>query len=197
MTRAFKTPEEADLTPQQFRYVQEYLIDPTSQKAAAIRAGYAIPTSQETSSRLMSHPKVKEAIRRGQLDLSEKMGITAQRVLQELALIGFAKINDSVSVGPDGEAEVDLKGLSQGNPNSPTEVTVSITKGRHAGKTTTIKSVKHADKVSALEKIGKHLGMFKEQVEHSGTVTLEQLVANSMKQELVVEPTITEEPVTE
>jgi hypothetical protein len=41
--------------------------------------------------------------------------------------------------------------------------------------------IKFHDKIKALELMGKTAGMFKEKVEHSGKITLEQLVAKSMK----------------
>jgi len=46
----------------------------------------------------------------------------------------------------------------------------------------TAKRIKSWDKLRALELLGKNLSMFKEQVEHSGELTLEQLVLGSMKE---------------
>jgi hypothetical protein len=48
-------------------------------------------------------------------------------------------------------------------------------------KTGVSKKMKLADKIKALELMGRHFGMFKTQVEHSGSLKLEELVTNSLK----------------
>jgi phage terminase small subunit len=49
------------------------------------------------------------------------------------------------------------------------------------GRRQTVRKVKFWDKVKGLELLGKHLKLFTEKVEHSGSLTLEQLVLASMK----------------
>lgn len=180
-------PRLQPITPQQQRFVDEYLIDPDNAAAAAKRAGYSIKNAASLACNLLKHPGVAKAVKEAMGQRAKRLGITQDRVLQELALIGFAKLSDAVTMHEDGDASVDMKGLSESN-KQPAEVIVTITKGKNAGKSVIVKSVKLADKVSALEKIGKHLGMFKEQVEHSGKLTLEQLVRSSYEDKVLEKP---------
>lgn len=172
---------DSGLSPQQERFVHEYIMDPTNQTKAAIRAGYALGSAKGSGSRLMADPQVRAAIAARQEERAHKMGITEDRVLQELALIAFSQVQDVASTDEEGNLDVNMQKISR--TSTPSEIIVSTTRGKHKSKIVTVKSVKLSDKVSALEKLGKHLGMFKEQIEHTGTLTLEQLVESSMKSE--------------
>jgi len=55
-----------------------------------------------------------------------------------------------------------------------------VIKGLHAEATNTAEGSSASARVSAWNLLGKHLGMFKEKIEHSGTVTLETLVQASV-----------------
>lgn len=167
------------LTPQQRRYVEEYLIDNTNQRQAAIRAGYSLENAVNHASRLMRMPKIREAIEDGQKERAAKMGVTQDRVLQELALVAFANLKDVITQNEDGDTTINMHGLSREVAAALGEVSITTKGGRVKTKTA---KVRLSDKLSALEKLGKHLGMFKEKVEHSGTLTLEQLVLGSMKE---------------
>ena len=81
------------MTPEQERFVHEYLVDVNATQAA-IRAGYSKKTAQEQSSRLLSNVMVSEAIAKGMQALAEKTGVTAEKVIAELALIGFSNMLD-------------------------------------------------------------------------------------------------------
>jgi phage terminase small subunit len=166
------------LNPQQWRFVEEYLIDPSSQTKAAIRAGYSEDSATQTASRLLSLPKVQEAIEHAQKMRAEEIGISKTRILQELALIAFAKINE---LSLEDLENTPLQMIASQSKNFPTEVVVTSTKGKNAGKTVTVKTVKTADKLAALDKLGKHLGMFKEQVEVGGSLNLTKLIEDSYK----------------
>src|SRR4051812_48436220 len=78
------------LAPKQERFVQEYLVDVNATQAA-IRAGYSHKTAQEQSSRLLSNVMVSKAIATGQRALTEKTGVTAQKVIDAIASIGFSQ----------------------------------------------------------------------------------------------------------
>ena len=80
----------AALNDQQRRFVAEYIID-LNGKQAAIRAGYSDKTAEVQASRLLSHVNVREAIDKAQIRREKRTNITADRVLQELADIGFDK----------------------------------------------------------------------------------------------------------
>lgn len=165
------------------RFAEEFIRDSSSSKKAAIRAGYSIDTAAQIGSRLLADKRVRKLIKESQKKGAEICGITAARVLQELALIAFAKPGDVVIVDSKGEATVDLHGLSR-DSSAGSEVQVNILdSGGRKSKSVSVKTVKPADKVAALTQIGKHLGMFKEQVEISTTTTLKDLIDQSFKDE--------------
>lgn len=168
--------EETPLSEQQLRFVEEILIDPSSQTGAAKRAGYSLSTATQAASRLMADPRVKEAIRLAQETRIKAIGITTERVLQELARIAFADVGDQIEVSEDGEFDLSkLRGTSS-------EVVVNTISGKSGkSKAVTVKTVKQADRLAALEKLGKHLGMFKND-EVQINLTLDKLVEQSYKE---------------
>jgi phage terminase small subunit len=169
---------DSGLNTQQQRFVDEYLIDPTTAKGAAIRAGYEISNAIGQASRLMAMPKIQTAIAQGQKERAARLGITQERVLQELALLAFANLKDIIIHNPDGTTTIDMNQMPRSVAAALGEVSVSEKGGKV--KTRTAKAVLQG-KQFALEKLGKHLGMFTEKVEHTGILTLEQLVSQSME----------------
>lgn len=166
----------AKLTDKQKRFVDEYLID-LNGKQAAIRAGYKEKTAEQQASRLLSNVKVQAAIKKRMEEREKRTKITQDRVLQELAKIGFADIKDFLRFGTektlvgydeeDGEMVpvydykqvVEVKPSEQVDGTLISEVSISA-KG--------VFSFKMHDKMKALDMMGKHLGMFKDRIEHSG-----------------------------
>lgn len=172
------------LNPQQMRLVHEYLMDTNERpngKQAAIRAGYTIKSAKEQASKILNDPRAKKIIEEHNNKAMDRIGITKDRILQELALLAFSNPKGYLTKDEDGNDVIDWHGISKDNA-APLLLEISVTKkkGKEAIKTIKIKS---AEKVAALQLLGKHKGMFKEQVEHSGSLTLEQLVADSMKAE--------------
>ena len=79
-----------DLTEKQKRFVAEYLIDP-NQKKAAIKAGYSEKTAEQIGYQLLNKTSVAQAIEKSKRKRELRTDITADRVLHELADIGFDK----------------------------------------------------------------------------------------------------------
>lgn len=77
------------LTPKQQRFVDEYLVDLNATQAA-IRSGYSRRSAAEQGHDLLRKPQVAAAVQAGQAARAERTGITADRVLTELARIAFA-----------------------------------------------------------------------------------------------------------
>lgn len=148
----------ADLTPRQRLFVKEYLVDLNATQAAK-RAGYSLKTADKQGFQLLEKARIQEAIQAEMKEREKRTEITADRVLQELARIGFSDIGDFVDYGPAGvtikeSSEVDTKALAEVSE-----------KRSDKGSTVTFKL---HDKVSALEKLGRHLGLFKDKVELTG-----------------------------
>lgn len=113
---------------------------------------------------------------------AEKAGVTVERIMAELARIGFADITRAVEWGEalavkslaDGAEATGEPLIMQGvaliaSANLPPEVTAAISEVR---KTKEGIAIKFHDKTAALLNMGKQLGMFKEKMEHSGSISV-------------------------
>jgi len=79
-TALTEAPKRA-LTPKQYMFVQEYLIDLNATQAA-IRAGYSAKTANEQASRLLANVGVAKYVQAAMDARARKTGITAEYVLQ-------------------------------------------------------------------------------------------------------------------
>ncbi len=138
------------LTPRQERFVDEYLIDLNATQAA-IRAGYSRKTADRIGPELLGKTCVSDAIQRRRRDRERRTEITQDRVLQELAAIAFARGTDYASVSPGGV--VHIKPTDELNDTQKAAV-LSIKETKNGFE------IKLADKVRALELLGKHQGLF-------------------------------------
>lgn len=152
------------LNEKQARFVDEYLIDLNATQAA-IRAGYSTKTAQEQSSRLLSNVMVRNAIAKAMAERSKRTGINQDRVITELAKIALLNPDDLInhnnaSVRPDASKD-DLACIQS------VKVKISDSEKGHMIE----REVRLADKIKALELLGRHLGMFKDKIELSGIDT--------------------------
>lgn len=86
------------LTHKQWLFVQEYIVDLNATQAA-IRAGYSVDTAKEIGYENLTKPHVRSAIQEAMNLRSERTKITADRVLTELAKLGFADIRKILTPG--------------------------------------------------------------------------------------------------
>jgi phage terminase small subunit len=162
----------AKLTPKQRLFVKEYLVDLNATQAA-IRAGYSAKNAGKIGPELIGKTRIKEAIQVEMDARAKRTEITADRVLKELAKIGFADIKDFLAyrtektvTGYDDNGHpiaeyaniVELKNSDDVDGALVSEVQV---------KDGQLKFKLH-DKEKALELIGKHLAMFTDKQEISG-----------------------------
>ncbi len=158
-----------ELNAKQLRFVREYLID-LHVGNAALRAGYSPKTASQIGSRLLKNVKIQAEIAKQQSKRADKLEITADKVVEELAKIGFSNMMDYIRVGPEGDAYVDLSALNRDKAAAIQEVTVEdFTDGRGED-SRDVRRVKFklADKRAALVDLGKHLGLFVERHELTG-----------------------------
>ena len=114
----------------------------------------------------------------------EALALTKERVLSELAKIAFANVTDAVKWGAAlalKDSETGEAQIAQGvelieSADLPPNVTAAISEVR---KTKEGISIKFHDKLGALEKIGKELGMFIDRKEVRHGRTLEELIIAS------------------
>lgn len=168
------------LTAKQARFVEEYLIDLNATQAA-IRAGYSEAGAFVRGSELLRNRKVFAAVQEAQNARAKRTEITQDRVLQELALIGFANMQDYMRSGPDGDPYLDFSNLTREQAAALVEVTVEDFKDGRGDDARDVRRVKFklADKRAALVDIGKHLGMFVER-RVNVNMPLDSLPANDL-----------------
>lgn len=149
------------LTEKQKRFIEEYLIDLNATQSA-IRAGYSTKTAEQIGFQLLNKTSVSEEIKKQMAERSKRTGISADRVLNELAKIAFANAKDVINfedASVRGDANEDDLACIQ---------SVKVKKQVSDKGVTEERLVTMYDKKSALEQLGKHLGMWKDKVEVSG-----------------------------
>lgn len=146
------------LAVKQKLFVKEYLIDLNATQAA-LRAGYSPKTAKEQGARLLSNVNVQAAIQEAMSKRERRTEIKADRVLQELAAVGFAQAVDVVRVvrreTNDGRTyqDVEIVDTDQVPADSRTAI-AGIKYGKYGIE------IKMHDKIRALEMLGRHLGLF-------------------------------------
>lgn len=160
------------LTPKQQRFVEEYLVDLNATQAA-IRAGYSQKTAQEIGSENLSKPIIRQAVEAAVAARSDRTRVTADDVVRELKRVAFLDPRRVLSWGPQGVTVRPSESLSADDAAAVAEASQTVTE---AGGTV---RVKLADKLRALELLGKHLGMFvdRQQVDSTArVVVVEEIV---------------------
>jgi phage terminase small subunit len=148
----------------------------SSQREAYASAGYEGDerSMDANAARLIADDRVALRVQEIQRNAAKRAEITIERTLLELAKIGYADIRKAAKWGSalsvkndDGEQVVvtDVAVLNSDEIDDDTAVAIAEVSRTKEG----IK-IKMHDKLGALEKIGKHLGMFIDKVEHSGAV---------------------------
>lgn len=151
------------------RFAEEYVVDLNATQAA-IRAGYSTKTARSIGQRLLTDLDVQTEIQRLMAARSGRTEITSDQVLREIARIAF--VNPKAFFNDDGTLK-EIKDIPDDAVAGLSALDIAEEyegsgDDRHfVGYT---KKIRYADKLKALELLGKHLGMFKEKVEVSGSV---------------------------
>lgn len=156
------------LTEKQKRFADEYLIDLNATQAA-IRAGYSQKTASRIAIELLNKTHVSKYIQGRQLSREKRTEITQDKVLAELAKVGFASITDYLEYKTlIREIEKDQNGNPQYDwamsvlAKDSAEVDGAPIQEVSISKDGTFK-FKMYSKLDALEKLGRHLGLFDRQ----------------------------------
>lgn len=180
------------LTAKQQRFVEEYLIDLNATQAA-IRAGYSEKTANEQGARLLANVSVRDAIDGAKVKRSNKLEITAERVLTEMArmayydpldLIEIARdalpdeIADGVNLSEDGKIITGLRS-ARDIKYLPEDIRRAIVGwGYDRNQNFTIKL---ADKGKALDQLARHLSLYNDKLEVNGLDALADRLERAMK----------------
>jgi phage terminase small subunit len=151
------------LSDQHKRFVAEYLIDQNA-TAAYRRAGYAAKghSAEVNAERLLRNADVRAAVDAGLAATLNRLEITREKVLKEIARIAFSDKRKVLVWGPAG---VKLRPSDELDDDAAAVVAeVSETISASGGSL----KLKTHDKVKALELLGRHLALFTDKTEMSG-----------------------------
>jgi len=152
------------LTEKQKRFADEYLIDLNATQAA-LRAGYSKKTAYSIGQENLKKPEIQTYIQERQKEREKRTEITQDQVLAELAKIGFASITDFLEYKTvqrvieyrNGEPVIDWAMMVDAIDSS--EVDGAAISEISVSKDGTFKFKLH-NKLDALDKLGRHLGLF-------------------------------------
>tara|TARA_R110002051_G_scaffold325582_2_gene429075 strand:- start:19519 stop:20190 length:672 start_codon:yes stop_codon:yes gene_type:complete len=202
--------EEVELTDKQRIFVDEYIIDFNSTRAAKA-AGYSEDSAANIGSENVRKPYIAKAIDEAIADRRKRLRIDADTVLWKWWQIANADYNELSSVRRVacgycyGGASMDEGGEPVIDPSKEPDVDCQFCKGegspfvyiadtsklspeakmlyQGAKETKFGIEVMTADRMKALDNVARHLGMFKEQIEHSGSV--HQEVSNLTPEQVI------------
>lgn len=149
------------LNDRQQRFRDEYLIDGNATQAA-IRAGYSAKTAHVQGHALLRNPKVAAAITEKRTKRSQRLEITADRVLRELARVGQSDIRDLMTWDQDDAEFLPSDQLTDDQAAAISSIkskTTSWTDSNGVLKKEHTIELKLWSKVPALMEMGKHLGV--------------------------------------
>ena len=181
---ASAAPERA-LSPKRQRFCEEYVIDLCGRRAG-LRAGYSPKTVDAIATELLQQPAVKSEIARLLHERAERTRITADRVLEELAVIAFSDIGD---YGARGDGRMYLTPGARSDARRAVSsvkrkrvTTRTLQNGLVVIETVSIVDFRLWDKNAALRALMPHLGLATERTE-SRDLTLEELIAAAEEDE--------------
>lgn len=156
-------PKKEVLTDKQELFCQEYMKD-LNGRQAAIRAGYSQDSATEIAYEHLIKPHIQNYIQELKAKRAEKLEISAEKVLAELAKIGFSDLGEYLNEDYSLKALNDIKGKT----GVIASIQIDETENDF-GKNRTIK-YKLWDKLQALEKIARHIGFFEKDNEQQNKV---------------------------
>ena len=150
--------DENGLTEKQARFCEEYLID-LNGRQAAIRAGYSPHRADVQASTLLANRKVSAYIDRRMAVLSKRTGVTQERIIRELARIAFIDPTELINMS-EAELHDDTSADDRAVIQSVKVKVIPTEDGN-----ITEREIRLADKVKALELLGKRFKMWTDRVE--------------------------------
>ena len=129
-------------------------------------------TAKTQASVTLSNPIVRDRLNELIAQFAKRYEITTDKIQRELVRVAFSNLTDYVRIEEDGNARVDLTDLDRTKGAAVSEVTATkrVTRRgdeREEVNETKIKIASPAEKIRALELLGKQLGMFKQKTELS------------------------------
>jgi hypothetical protein len=96
------------MNTKQKQFVAEYVVDHNATKAA-VRAGYAPARGKQTGYRLLQMPDVVHAVEKLDADRRERLGVSADWIVDQLATIVEESMSGRPRTNPLGELILDVR----------------------------------------------------------------------------------------
>lgn len=153
--------------PRREMFPKEFAVDLNATKAAE-RCGYSNKCARNAGARLMANANIQAAIRELMEKRQERLEITADKWLRELAIIGFSDIANYIDIDQD-TGSIRAKSFDE-MPKETSRALETIKEDRmiredSKGEDSIINSkvtFKMHGKLEALKMIGQHLGFLKD-----------------------------------
>jgi len=154
------------LTNKQTKFCREYIIDLNATQAA-IRAGYSKNTARFIACENLTKPNIQQKLAELQKEVAKRNEVTIDIIIGELKELGFSNISDFMHNGkmlPLAEVTKDrLKAVSQ----------VKLTRTSNDDSERETIEFKFYDKLSALDKLARHLGFYEKDHQQQGVFNFE------------------------
>jgi len=144
------------------RFCQEYIIDLNITRAAK-DASFSKKTARTIGSKLLTRIDIQDRIAELMEERAKRTEITQDRVLEELACLGHSNIKKYIKHAATGFIQFkDIDNISEEDARAIESIKVNYKEGK-------IEFKLHS-KTRTLEMICRHLGMFTEEIKHSGEI---------------------------
>ncbi len=146
---------ESELSPRHHQFIEEYIVTGNATQSYRTVYGKDVPygTAATQASKLLKIPHIQAEVRAAQLDLRKRCRVRAERVIRELAKIAFSDIGDVLDLS---DPEMPRLKNRRDIPAEARHAIQEISRTRFGVK------VKLADKIQALDKLARHLGVYQE-----------------------------------
>jgi phage terminase small subunit len=156
------------LTPQQELFVRQYVLDLNATKAA-MRAGYSKKTARVQGSALLIRPAIQAAVKARMDRRMEKVDVKTDEILALMRKFAFTDLSGVIEIRGGKTYISDTAVLTEDQMACISEIK----------QTADGVQVKLISREKMIELLGRHMGMFTDKLEHSGSLK----VAHTMTDE--------------
>lgn len=165
------------LSDREKRFCEEYIIDLNGTQALLRVSNRMTRQSASTeSSRLLKLDRIQKRLSELRAEQSKRTAVTADRVIAELARVAFFDLGSAYN---DEGALLDVPEMPEDVRRALQGIKIFEEFGENKKKIGETRELKPADKVRALELLGKHFKLFTDKHEHAGKLSLEDLIAGA------------------
>ena len=162
-----------------------------SKRGALLKAGYS-----PASIGIWNRPEVQKEVRRRREMMSIRTEITEARILAEYEKVAFASLGDLLEMNEDGSGWIDISSMTQDQKEALAEYHVEtyqeLGDDEHPGHTVKKSRIKFHDKLAALRDISRIKGLFKDKLEVTVGLSLNDKV-QAARERIVAQKTITQD----